>query len=162
MSKLLYVISRAVRQVKFETILKYQKWYLCQISRTNHAIICLYYYPQKVCNFTCRYFKLSWNTTALSQSDCRNFSCRSISTLTLIAPTSTYKFFTLIFIYFPRDNLREFNRRSKQFLFVDHLINSHNHFSCKHMDIVRRNWSWSKRQGCTGICLGFPSTKGDP
>ena len=31
-SKLLYVISRAVRRVKFETILKYQEWYLCQIS----------------------------------------------------------------------------------------------------------------------------------
>ena len=29
--------------------------------------------------FTCRYFKLSWNTTALSQSNCRNFSCRSKS-----------------------------------------------------------------------------------
>ena len=29
--------------------------------------------------FTCRYFKLSWNTTALSQSDCRNFSCSSIT-----------------------------------------------------------------------------------
>ena len=28
--------------------------------------------------FTCRYFKLSWNTTALSQSKCRNFSCSSI------------------------------------------------------------------------------------
>ena len=28
--------------------------------------------------FTCRYFKLSWNTTALSQSNCRNFSCRTI------------------------------------------------------------------------------------
>ena len=51
-SKLLYVISRVVRRVKFETILKYHKWYLCQISRTNRAIICLYYYPQKtVCNF---------------------------------------------------------------------------------------------------------------
>ena len=49
--KLLYVISRAVRQVKFETILKYHKWHLCQISHTNHAIICLYYYLQKVCNF---------------------------------------------------------------------------------------------------------------
>ena len=34
-SKLLYVISRAVRRVKFETILKYHEWYLCQISRTN-------------------------------------------------------------------------------------------------------------------------------
>ena len=28
--------------------------------------------------FTCRYFKLRWNTTALSQSNCRNFSCSSI------------------------------------------------------------------------------------
>ena len=29
--------------------------------------------------FTCGYFKLSWNTTALSQSNCRNFSCRRIN-----------------------------------------------------------------------------------
>ena len=50
-SKLLYEISRAARRVKFETILKYHKWYLCQVSRTSQAIICLYYYPQKVCNF---------------------------------------------------------------------------------------------------------------
>ena len=27
--------------------------------------------------FTCRYFKLSWNATALIQSNCRNFSCNS-------------------------------------------------------------------------------------
>ena len=45
-SKLLYVISRAVWRAKFETI---HEWYLCQISRTNHVIICLYL--QKVCNF---------------------------------------------------------------------------------------------------------------
>ena len=79
-SKLIYVISRAVRRVKFETILKYNEWYLCTISRTDHAIICLYRYPQKVnfVIFTSRYFKLSWNTTALSQSNCRNFSCSSI------------------------------------------------------------------------------------
>ena len=82
-SKLLYVISRAGRRVKFETILKYHEWYLCQISRTNHAIICLYYYLQKVCNFTCRYFKLSWNTTGLSQSNRRNFSCSSRTAKTL-------------------------------------------------------------------------------
>ena len=37
--------------VIFETISKYHEWYLRQISGTNHAIICLYYYPQKVCNF---------------------------------------------------------------------------------------------------------------
>ena len=38
--------------------------------------------------FTCRYFKFSGNTTALSQSNCRNFSCKSkiaeISTLATI------------------------------------------------------------------------------
>ena len=50
-SNVLYVILRAVKRVKFETILKYHEWYFCQISRTNHAIICLYYYPQNVCNF---------------------------------------------------------------------------------------------------------------
>ena len=53
-----YVISRAVRRVKFETILKYHEWYFCQISRTNHAIICLYYYPQKVCNFHMQVFQI--------------------------------------------------------------------------------------------------------
>ena len=30
--------------------------------------------------FKCRYFKLSWNTTALTQSNCRNFSCSRINT----------------------------------------------------------------------------------
>ena len=76
-SKMLYVIShvQAMRRVKFETILKYHKWYSYQISPTNHAIICLYYYHKRFVVFTCRYFKLSWNTTALSQSNCRNFSC---------------------------------------------------------------------------------------
>ena len=68
-SKLLYVISRTVRRVKFETILKYHEWYLCQISRTNHAIICLYYYPQKrVCSiwdlFTDSW---SWQSVVSSQ-----------------------------------------------------------------------------------------------
>ena len=29
--------------------------------------------------FTCGYFKLTWNTTALNQSNCRNFSCSSIN-----------------------------------------------------------------------------------
>ena len=32
--------------------------------------------------FTCRYFKLSSNTTALSQSNCRNFSCSGIICVT--------------------------------------------------------------------------------
>ena len=50
-SKLLYVISRAVRR----------QWYICQISGTNHAIICLYYYPQKVCYFYMKVFKLKYH-----------------------------------------------------------------------------------------------------
>ena len=32
--------------------------------------------------FTCRYFKLTWNTTALSQSNFRNFSCSGIRVVT--------------------------------------------------------------------------------
>ena len=84
-SKLLYVVSRAVRRVKFETILKYHEWYLCQISRTNHAITAVFVYRlytatrKRFVIFTCRYFKLSWNIAALSQSNCRNFSCSSIT-----------------------------------------------------------------------------------
>ena len=70
-----HVSSRAVRPVKFETTLKYHEWYLCQISRTNHAIICLLYTTirKKFVIFTCRYF------TAPSQPNCRNFSCSSIN-----------------------------------------------------------------------------------
>ena len=34
--------------------------------------------PKRFVIFTCRYFKLSWDTTALSQSNCRNFSSSSI------------------------------------------------------------------------------------
>ena len=45
---------------------------------TNHAIICLYHYPQKVVIFTCRYFKLSRNTATISQSNDWNFSCSGI------------------------------------------------------------------------------------
>ena len=58
------------------------EWYLCQISHyTNHPIICLYYFPQRFVIFKCGYFKLRWNTAALSQSKFRNFSCSSINSL---------------------------------------------------------------------------------
>ena len=40
--------------------------------------------------FTCRYFKLSRNTTALSRSNCRNFSCSSITVKILFAISSLY------------------------------------------------------------------------
>ena len=95
--KLLYVISRAIRWVKFETILKYHLKYisfsLCFIPYPSsvcvqasyakyHIQIMLLFVYTTTCNsfviFTCRYFKLSWNTTALSQSKYRNFSRSSI------------------------------------------------------------------------------------
>ena len=87
-SKLSYVISRAIRGVTFETNLKYHEWCLCQISRTNHAsIICLYTTRKRVVIFTCRYFKLSWNTTAnqiakishVVQYNKNNGTCNSIT-----------------------------------------------------------------------------------
>ena len=56
---------------------------------TNH-IIRLYYYAQRFVIFTCRYFKLSWNTTALSQSNCRNFSCRGIKVCYWLLVFGTY------------------------------------------------------------------------
>ena len=68
-SKLLYIISRAAKRVKFETILKYHNWYLYLVYSTTRRRFVI---------FTCGYFKLSWNTTALSQSNYRNFSCSSI------------------------------------------------------------------------------------
>ena len=79
-SKLLYVISQAVRRVKFETILKYHK---CMVLMPNITYKSRYYLfillpTKRFVIFTCRYFKLNWNITALSQSNCRNFSCSSI------------------------------------------------------------------------------------
>ena len=77
-SKLLYVISWAVRRVKFETILKYHEWYLYQISLQITLLFVYTTTHKRFVIFTCRYFKLSWNTPALSQSNCRNFSRSSI------------------------------------------------------------------------------------
>ena len=76
-SKLLYVISRAVRRVKFDN------WNITSgiYAKYHVQIMLLFVYTttrKRFVIFTCRYFKLSWNTTALSQSNCRNFSCSSI------------------------------------------------------------------------------------
>ena len=78
-SKLLYVISQAIRRVKFETIF----WNITSgIYAIYHVQIMLLIVYTTTCRryviFTCRYFKLRWNTTSLSQSNCRNFSCSSI------------------------------------------------------------------------------------
>ena len=67
-SKLLYVIPRALRRVKFETILKYSGIY----AKYHVQIMLLFVYTAT------RYFKFSKNTTAVSQSNCRNFSCSSV------------------------------------------------------------------------------------
>ena len=72
-SKLLYLFSRAVRQVKliFWDNLKYQV-----------QIMLLFGYPtthKGFVIFTYRSFKLSKKTTALSQSNCRIFWCSSIN-----------------------------------------------------------------------------------
>ena len=79
-SKLLYLISQAARWVKFETILNFVT---SGIYAKNHVqIMLLFVYittRRGFVIFTCRYFKFSWNTTALSQSSCSNFSCSSIT-----------------------------------------------------------------------------------
>ena len=66
------------------TISKYHLWYLCQISL---QIMLLFVYTtthKRFVIFTCRYFKLSRNTTALSQSNCRHFSCNSSITVKIL------------------------------------------------------------------------------
>ena len=68
--------------MKFETILKYHEWYF----KYHVQIVLLFVYTitrKRFVIFTClcRYFKLSWNTTAISQSNCRNFSCSSTNIL---------------------------------------------------------------------------------
>ena len=64
--------------VKFETILKYHKWYLCQISLKIMLFFVYTTTRKRFVIFACRYFKLRWNTTALGQSNWRNYSCSSI------------------------------------------------------------------------------------
>ena len=77
-SKLLYVISRAVRRVKFVTILNITSGLY---AKDHVQIMLLFVYTttrKRLEIFTCRYLKLSWNITALSQLNCSNFSCSSI------------------------------------------------------------------------------------
>ena len=76
--KLFCVISRAIRRVNLR-----QFWSITSgIYDEYHVQIILLFVYTTTCKrfviFTCGYFKLSWNTTALSQANCRNFSCSSI------------------------------------------------------------------------------------
>ena len=76
--KFLYVISRAVRRMKFETILKKKTSVIYAKDHVQIMLLFVYTTTRKsFVIFTCRYFKLSWNITSLSQSNCGNFS-RSI------------------------------------------------------------------------------------
>ena len=79
----MYIISRAVKRVKFETIWNFTS----VIYAKYHVQIMLLYVYTTLCKslviFTCRYFKLRRNTTALSQSNCRNFLCSGIRFVTL-------------------------------------------------------------------------------
>ena len=80
-----------------------QEWNLRQfwnittgIYTEYHIQIMLLFVYTSTCKgfviFTWRYFKLSWNTTVLSQSNCTNFSCSSCNLLLVMTFTkSTYQ-----------------------------------------------------------------------
>ena len=68
------IVIRNLRQLRNITSGIYAKYHV--------QIMLLFVYTttlKRFVIFTCRYFKLSWNTTSLSQSNCRNFSCSSIN-----------------------------------------------------------------------------------
>ena len=78
-SKLLYEILRTVRRVKFETV-KFEISRMVFVPNITYKS-CYYMFillPSEVLYFShVGYFKLSWNTTALIQSNRRNFLCSS-------------------------------------------------------------------------------------
>ena len=93
---------------------KYHEWYFKIVIRNlwkfwnmtsgiyakyHVQILLLFMYTttrQRFVIFTCRYFKLSWNTTALCQSNWRNFSCSSI----IIFSSWNFTFFWQILFWF--------------------------------------------------------------
>ena len=65
----------------FEIVNLRQLWNITfsQISYVQIMLLFVYSTTRKgFVAFVCRYFKLRWNTTAQSQSNCRSFSCSSI------------------------------------------------------------------------------------
>ena len=77
----------------FSILMQIKFWNITSgISAKYHVQIMLLFVCTTTCKsfviFTCRYFKLSWNTTALSQSNCSNFSCSSI--IPLISSTRQF------------------------------------------------------------------------
>ena len=91
-----YIICIGNSMISSDIWHKYHKWYFKIVIRNlrqfwnitsgiyakyHIQIMLLFVYTttrKRFVIFTCRYFKLSWNTTTLSQSNCSNFSCSSI------------------------------------------------------------------------------------
>ena len=63
---------------------------------TGYYKSCYYLFILSLYIVTCRYFKLSWNTTALSQSNCRNFSCSKYKLCYLYF---LFMFWVVIFVF---------------------------------------------------------------
>ena len=78
-----YIFSESVNDVYFLMPLLLMYFHKnCNYTREWGS---LYYYMKNYCNLIGLeqwYFSLIWNTTALSQSNCSNFSCSSINSLT--------------------------------------------------------------------------------
>ena len=79
-------IWRKYHEWYFEIITRYlrQFWNITSgtYAKYHAQIMLLFVYTtthKRFLIFTCRYFKVSWNTTALSQSNCRNFSFSCIN-----------------------------------------------------------------------------------
>ena len=91
-----WIISIGNSMICSDTWHKYHEWYFEIVIRNlrqfwnitsgiyakyHVQIMLLFVYTatrKRFVIFTCRYFKLSLNTTALSQSNCRHLSCSSI------------------------------------------------------------------------------------
>ena len=83
-SKLFYISSRAVRRVKFGAILKYHKWYLCQISRTIHAIIYTITWEIQLSNAMCLFLSSCFASSASKLVLKFLFSAQLVQTLSQV------------------------------------------------------------------------------
>ena len=93
-SKLLYVISN-LRQFWNITSGIYAEYHVQIMLLSVYTTTC-----KRFVIFTCRYFKLSWNNTALSQSNCSNFSCSSVRRLICQFPNKLMNFFFVSHLLF--------------------------------------------------------------
>ena len=109
---------------------------------------------------TSRYFKLSWNTTALSQSNCGNFSCSGIrwvidTCLAICVPVKQAwpDNFTSANYFKPwfTDLIKLTTNFTVHFLNVHHLINQHSKVLrnviqswCNSLLNYRQRWKWER------------------